>query len=84
MVRIAFFILALLSPFFFPWPVAAVFILAASLYLPVLALLGGVLYDILYYAHGAAGLPLGTVVGALGFVLAWAMHDFVKARIMDA
>lgn len=84
MVLKLFIALALLSPFFFPWPIAVALLAIVSIRVPLVALLGGVLIDVLYFVPSVAVLPLGSVLGALGFVIATLSHDFMKARIMGA
>jgi hypothetical protein len=84
MIRFALVTLALLAPFMFPWQAAALLIFLAATGFPILALLGGVLMDVLYFAPGAAALPWGTVIGILGFLAALFVQDFMKTRIMGA
>ena len=79
-IRIALCILAVLSPFFFPWPYALVIGFVAALFFPPIALIVGVLIDALYF--GGSGLPLFTLYGIIGAAMAYFVHQFVKTRIM--
>lgn len=82
MIRVSLIALALLSPFFFPWPVTLVLGFVAATFLPPVALLVGALSDALYYIPGASVVPLATLVGLCGMGLATVVHQFVKTRII--
>jgi hypothetical protein len=82
MMRAAAIVLAAVSVFAFPWPLAAVLIFIASLYLPAVGISLGILYDVLYYAHGA-GWPWGTILGALGSIAAYFLAGFLRSRVSD-
>ncbi|HEX5774978.1 MAG TPA: hypothetical protein VFY28_03410 [Candidatus Paceibacterota bacterium] len=84
MFRIALILLSVIAPLMFPWPLSLALLLLAALSFPAIALLGGVLMDVLYFAPGAALMPWGILAGIAGFVLATVMHDFMKTRIMGA
>ncbi|HYF29386.1 MAG TPA: hypothetical protein VEA36_03420, partial [Candidatus Paceibacterota bacterium] len=62
---------------------AAAFALIAALFTPPVALLFGVLVDLIYFVPGAYPVPLGTILGLAGFMLAELVHGFVKTRIMS-
>ncbi|MBI2409746.1 hypothetical protein HYV30_01750 [Candidatus Kaiserbacteria bacterium] len=51
--------LVLLSLLFFPWQFTALLVAGLSLYLPLLPLSAGILFDALYYAPSANALVLG-------------------------
>ncbi len=74
--------LAFLGIFMFPWPLTILLIAVASVRMPFVALLGGVLFDVLYFVPGAAYLPWGIVFGIGGFFASLIVHDFMKTRIM--
>lgn len=76
-------LLALLSLFIFPWQVALVAILAASLMVPPAGLALGLIADLVYYTPGAAFAPYFTLFGVLSFGLSLLVHRFVKTRIME-
>jgi hypothetical protein len=78
--RVALCILAIASPFFFPWPYTMVLGLAAALFFPPIALIVGVLVDTLYF--NGSGLPLFTLYGIVGAGGAYVVQQFVKNRIM--
>lgn len=69
-----------LAPFFFPIFFSAFIILVAAVIVPPLALFGGLLLDALYMSPH--GFPYATLVGLLGTVIAYVVHDFLKTRIM--
>lgn len=68
----------------FPWPLTAAFVVVSALFVPPVILLAGVLVDILYYVPGAYPVPLYTILGLIGFIIAEIVHSFMKARIMGA
>lgn len=84
LLRVSSLLLAAIGIVAFPWPLTLFFICIAALFVPQLALLFGVLIDILYFVPGAFPVPLFTVLGLIGFVLALLVHSVVKARIMGA
>lgn len=84
MVRIAALILSAIGIVAFPWPLTVVFVGVAALFVPPVMLLAGVLMDILYYVPGAYPVPLYTILGLVGFIIAEIVHSFMKARIMGA
>jgi hypothetical protein len=75
---------AILAPFFFPWPYAALLAFVAALYFPMLGLFLGVFFDFLYYTPGAAHFPHATVFGACGALIAFVVRRFIKTRIIGA
>lgn len=82
MLRLSATLLALVGMVAFPWPLAASFVMIAALFAPPLALVAGVVADVLYYVPGAFPVPLFTLLGLLGFIVAQFVHGFVKARII--
>lgn len=84
LLRISSLLLAAIGIVAFPWPLTVFFVCIAALVVPPLALLFGVLFDILYYVPGAFPVPLYTILGLVGFIIALLVHSFVKARIMGA
>ena len=84
MLRIASCALAVIGVLAFPWPLTLVFAGVAALFIPPLALLFGVLVDILYFVPGAYPVPLGTLLGLTGFLIALMVQGFMKTRIMGA
>ena len=81
MIRIVTIILALVSPFIFPWPLTVLITLVAAYFFPGIALVVGALMEALY---GTLGIPYALILGALGFGSAIFVQRFVKARIMGA
>ncbi|HEV7121436.1 MAG TPA: hypothetical protein VGN56_01260 [Candidatus Paceibacterota bacterium] len=73
-------ILACIAPFVFPSAVTAVLAFAAALIFPPLAILLGMLTDLLYEPSGYW--PLASMIGVLLCVAALLVRSFVKARIM--
>ncbi len=82
MIRALVILLAFISPFLFPWPLSLLLLVAAACFLPLTAILIGVLTDAAYYSPGAAFLPMATLAGILACVLGLVVHRFVKARII--
>lgn len=82
MMRIVLAAAAFLSPFFFPFPATLVLAALASLYLPPIALLVGILTDLLYYTPGAATWPIATILGLFISLAALLVRRFLKARII--
>lgn len=79
-VRVAVVGLALLSLFWFPWPVSLILLFLSGLVFPPAALALGVLADLLYYP--GSGLPWGTIWGLILALISAAVRHFVKTRIM--
>ncbi|MGH7175314.1 MAG: hypothetical protein ACREGR_03080 [Minisyncoccia bacterium] len=80
--RFALLALALLAPFIFPWPLAALLTLAAAFFFPLAPLAVGALAEALYYAHGAYSFPLFLTLGVFTTLLALFVHRFVETSIM--
>jgi hypothetical protein len=75
--------IALLGPFFFPWPFAVVVGIVAAFFFPPIAIVIGGLIDALYFGGFSAGIPYFTVCGVLVAIGAAFVHDFLKTRIMS-
>jgi hypothetical protein len=74
---------ALLSPFFFPIILTiglALLGAAVSAWIPLTV---GILLDALYWNAGVE-VPLATLVGAIGSIIAFLVHRFVKTSIIHA
>jgi len=74
-------LLSLLAPFFVPWPFAVVLGLIASYFVPPVAVVLGVMFEVLY---GVGGVPYAALAGAIACALLYGVRRFVKARIMEA
>lgn len=81
MLRVLLVLLSLLAPFFVPWPFALLLGLIASYFVPPLAVVLGVLFEVLY---GAGGIPYAALIGAVSCAILYGVRHIVKARIMDA
>ncbi len=84
MIRILFLILALVAPFFFPWPVAALLAFIATFLFPFAGIVLGMLFDLLYFLPGAAFIPYGTLFGAAATAFVLVVQRFVKTRSIGA
>ncbi|MDB5265120.1 MAG: hypothetical protein JWN64_691 [Parcubacteria group bacterium] len=82
MLRVSLIAFALLSAFFFPWPVTLIVTLVASYFMPPVALGIGVLCDLLYFVPGPGQYPMATILGVVGLVFMFLVQGFVKTRIM--
>lgn len=75
-------LLVFISIIFFPWPLAALLTLISSLFVPLLPLAAGLFADTLYYAPGAASVPLYTLYGALATGIALFVRSRLKTSII--
>ncbi len=82
MMRYALAALALLSPFLFPYPATLAFSFAASVFLPPVGLLAGLLTDVLYYTPGASGWPIAVIAGLFISIIGFFVRRFLKTRII--
>lgn len=80
MTRIIFLIAALAAPFFFPASIAILLTALAAFFVPFAALSVGILYDLLYLSDGQ--FITGTVLGAIGTIVALLVRRFVETRII--
>lgn len=78
--RIGIIILACAAPFIFPSFIAAILAFAAALIFPPLAILLGMLMDLLYEPAGYW--PIASIIGVLFCIAGFLVRSFVKARIM--
>ena len=84
MIRSIAFFITLVAPFFFPLTLSVVLVVTSAFLFPPLALLGGVLFDALYYIPHGGYVPVATLSGLGGFVVASLVQKLVRARIMGA
>lgn len=82
MIRIVFIFFAFLSPFFFPFPATLILAFCASIFLPPVGILVGLLTDVLYYTPAVSTLPIATLAGAGISVIAFFVRRFLKTRII--
>lgn len=75
---------ALLSSFLFPYPMTLVLSFAASVYVPWIAFMIGLMNDALYLVPHDGRIPTATILGALVSLSALVVRRFIKARIMSA
>jgi hypothetical protein len=79
-IQIGILVLATLAPFFFPTGLTATLAFLSALIFPPMALVLGILMDLLYLPGNSW--PLATLAGAVVCLFAIAVRSFVKARIM--
>ena len=72
---------ALAGPFMFPAVFSVLVVFCASIVLPPLGLLAGVIADALYYTP-SVHVPYATLLGLLITVLGFFVQQFIKTRIM--
>ncbi|MEA2701947.1 MAG: hypothetical protein QOE22_656 [Candidatus Parcubacteria bacterium] len=78
--KIFFAIFPFVSLFFFPWPMTLVASFAAGLVFPPLALVVGILVDVLY--SPGTGWFIGATSGVILCALSYGVRHIVKTRIM--
>ncbi len=82
MIYVAFFIVALFSPFLFPWYYTAILATLSSGKYPFAALAVGIEFDVLYLPSRGSFIPLGTIIGgfvtALAFFIRYVMKTYVR------
>lgn len=83
MIRVALVIGAFLSPFLFPYPFTLFLSFLASMTMPWVALLVGLLVDALFFTPQGGGIPLATILGGVASLGAIIVRRFIKARIMS-
>jgi hypothetical protein len=82
MLKSIFVVSALLSVILFPWQITLLVSAIGSVFVPPLAVVIGMLADVLY---GHTGSPyLGTDIGLALSVGGFFVHQFLKTRIMSA
>ena len=80
MMRAVSIIAAIVSPFMFPAPLAIAVVAVAAFFAPFMAVAIGLLYDLLYLPTGAV--PMGTIIGIIGTIVALLVRRFVETRII--
>jgi hypothetical protein len=70
-----------ISLFFFPWPMTLIASFAAGLVFPPLALIVGILVDVLY-SSGTSWHLIGTFSGLIVTALSYCVRYFVRTRVM--
>lgn len=75
-------ILALLVPFWLPWPLVLLVLCGVAVYEPLAAVAGGVLADALYFTHGAYSFPFMSLCSVFIAVGALLVRKFLETRIM--
>jgi len=80
MIRAIFIVLAAASTLLFSWQYAAALIFIAALYVPLVGVSLGVIYDALYYAPGA-GWPIATIAGIIGSIAAFFIARLIRSRV---
>lgn len=78
---ISFGILAVLSVFFFPWPCTVAIALVGGYFFPPIALIAGVLLDVVYSTGHT--IPYFSIFGILATFILFFVQQFVKTRIMS-
>jgi hypothetical protein len=78
-------LLAVLAPFFFPWPLAFAIGVFASFFIPAIGIVNGGLIDLLYYTSfpGAHAFPYFTILGIIAAIFGAFVQQFIKTRIMS-
>ncbi len=79
--RIGTILLALLAPFFFPYPVTLILSFVGGVIFSPLSIIVGVSLDLLY---GTSVLPVHTLIGCGIALVTFFVRRFIKARIMTA
>jgi hypothetical protein len=77
------FIIALAAPLLFPGSLTFVLVAIASVIVPPVGLLAGVLSDALYYVP-SVGIPYATLIGLALTLGGYVVRQFIKTRIMSA
>ena len=72
---------ALVSPFWFPYPFTLLLSFGAAIAFPPVALLVGLIADLVYFSPPAA-LPWGIVGGGVMAAAGYIVRRFIKARII--
>lgn len=81
MIYIAFSIVALSSPFIFPWQYTAILAIISSWRYPFIALVTGIEFDVLYMIPHSFFFPIGTVIGATVTALMFFIKYVVKTYV---
>lgn len=81
--RLIFILAAVLAPFFFPYPYTLGLSFIASLFVPALAFMIGILSDALYLVPQKGAVPYASLIGAGVSLIALIVRRFIKARIIS-
>jgi len=81
MTKFVFAVFAILAPFLMPWPYAVALAVAAASFMPPVALIVGILFEVLY---GTGAVPYAFIIGIAATALMYGVRSFVKARIIGA
>ena len=74
-------VLALVAPFFFPWPFALGVGILAAVFFPPIVILTGTLIDVLYFSTKV--IPYFTILGFVLSLISYFVHQFIKTRIIS-
>jgi len=75
---------ALVSFFLFPYPLTLVLSFGASLVIPWIAVVIGLLYDAVFFTSFEGSVPTASLLGAGASFLALLVRRFIKARIITS
>jgi hypothetical protein len=78
-------LLAVLAPFFFPWPIAFALGIFSAFFVPPASIINGGLIDMLYFSaqHGLHIFPYFTILGVIVAIIGVFVQQFLKTRIMS-
>ncbi len=76
-------IVTFLSVFWFPWPITATFAFFSALWIPLLPLAIGILFDVLYWAPHATWFPYSSLLGAVITGISYVVRSRLKAGIIN-
>ncbi|HFC10768.1 MAG TPA: hypothetical protein ENJ75_01015 [Candidatus Kaiserbacteria bacterium] len=74
-------IFALIAPFFFPWKYVVLFAVVASVWNPPVALAVGLLFDAIYFVHGASIIPVESVWGFVIMLISLLMRRLARTYL---
>jgi hypothetical protein len=81
--RIPFIFIAILGPFFFPWPFALALGIVVSIFAPFTILIVGCLLDTVYFGGlGTGTVPYFTILGVIFAAICLFVQQFIKTRII--
>lgn len=75
-------VLALITPFFFPWFYAAVAAVVAAIRYPVVVFVVGIEIDALYYVHSATSFPYASAWGFVAMAAALFFRRLAKTYLI--
>lgn len=73
-------LVAIISPILFPWLLATFIGIIAALFVPPIAIMLGIMFDLLYYT---GGVPYFSIAGLVVAGIAFVVHRFIKTRIIS-